>query len=59
MANQQIKTAFATNGIILNTIHWKIAINLIIISQKLFTNQISYKLTQFRLVAYPIQYSGL
>ena len=35
--NQQIKTAFAINGIMLTMIHWKISINLLINFQKLFT----------------------
>ena len=34
VANQQIKTGFATNGIILIIIHRKISINLFINSQK-------------------------
>ena len=33
----QIKTMFATNGIILTTIHWKISINLFMNSQMKFT----------------------
>ena len=39
IANQQIKTVFATNVIILTIIKWKISINLFINSQKLFTVQ--------------------
>ena len=34
IANQRIKTAFATNDIILIIIHWKISINLLINSKK-------------------------
>ena len=37
IANQQLKTAFATNGIIPTIIHWKISIILLINSQKHFT----------------------
>ena len=36
-ANQQIKTALPTNGIILTKIHWKISINFLINSPKHFT----------------------
>ena len=36
-ANEQIKTAFATNGTILTIIHWKISINLFIDSQEFIT----------------------
>ena len=35
IANQQIKTAFVTNCIILTIIHWKLLINLSINSKKL------------------------
>ena len=34
IANQKMKAAFATNGIILTIIHWKISINLLTNSQK-------------------------
>ena len=34
IVNKQIKEVFATNGIILIKIHWKISINLFINSQK-------------------------
>ena len=37
IANQQIKAAFETDGIIFTIVHWKISINLLINSQKLFT----------------------
>ena len=36
IAIQQLKSAFATNGIILTNIHWKISINLLINSKKIF-----------------------
>ena len=39
IANQQIKTAFTTNGIMLGIIHWKISIILFVNSQKPFTVQ--------------------
>ena len=40
IAYQQIKTEFATNYIILIIIHWKISINLMINSKKLFTSYV-------------------
>ena len=53
IANQWIKTAFATIGIILTIIHWKISINLIINFQKLFTVYVRIKKIKTYLFEYP------
>ena len=52
IANQQIKTAFATNGIMLTLIHQKTSINLLINSLNLFTSSV---FILFGLFLYPLQ----